>query len=83
MLDSIGATAVRTLGIDIANLTAKIAVQTAILEEIMQTAAPIDTSVWQQIEPDPDAAPTPPMIGLPADQADRVQALLALIQSVQ
>ena len=83
MLDSIGATAVRTLGIDIANLTAKLAVQTAILEEIMQAAHVIDTSVWQQIESDPDAAPTPPMVALPEEEAAKVQTLLALIQSVQ
>ena len=42
MLDPIGAKAIQSLGIDVANLTSRLAVNTAVIDEIVGQASEID-----------------------------------------
>ena len=46
MLDSVGSSAIRSMGVDIANLTSRLAVQIAIIEEIIDMASTIDQNTW-------------------------------------
>ena len=66
---------------DVANLSARMAVQTATIEQIMQLTQGIDPSTWVEIES--PAKEGEDLVGIPASQAPQLQALLSAIASVQ
>jgi hypothetical protein len=84
-MDSISTRSIKSLGIDVANLTSRLAVNTSVIEEIIELASTIDQNSWvhQQLtdeggEPSGEYATT-----LPGAETDKVQALLAFIGSLQ
>lgn len=81
MINDIGASAVRSLSVDVANLSARLAVQTAILENLMQLATEIDSSSWKAIES--SNGDDEDLVGIPMDQGNQLQALLSALSSVQ
>lgn len=84
MLDPIGANAVRSLSVDVANLSARLAVQMATLEHLMALTEEIDPSTWE-VTPvtDGDDAPIGFTATIPGEEIERLQALLGVIRSVQ
>lgn len=77
-MDNIGAAAIRSLGVDIANLSARLAVQTAILEDILTQANEIEPKDWPVDGDNGDVH-----VILNTSECAKVQALLASIASVQ
>jgi|KBSMisStandDraft_5_1062788.scaffolds.fasta_scaffold1183624_1 hypothetical protein len=85
MIDPIGARAIQSIGIDVANLTSRLAVNTSILEEIITQASEIDTSVFVQGPETTNETghPTGYTVTMDAHTAEKVSALLAFIRSLQ
>ena len=81
MSDAIGAAAVRSLSVDIANLSAKVAVQQAILEDLLQQATYIDPSDWFKQE---SAKPGElPGYLIPEAHYEPLRTLLGSLKSLQ
>jgi hypothetical protein len=84
MLDRIGTTAVRTLGVDIANLTTRLAVQAAVIEELINMQAAADLSTWVHVPvTDDEDKQIDTLITLPSAEYEKVIGILSLIGSLQ
>ena len=85
MLDSIGQSAVRSLGVDVANLTSRLAVSQAVLNEIIAIGNSFDMSQWQHNPvPSDNGAPSGAYITtLPGTEADKLQRLMLMLQEIQ
>ena len=85
MLEPIGAKAIQALGIDVANLTSRLAVNTAIIEEIVGIASHLDQNLWvhQQLKDEDGEASGEYATTIPGSEVDKLQALLAFIGSLQ
>ena len=85
MLEPIGAKAIQSLGIDVANLTSRLAVNTAIVEEILTQASEIDPSLLLQGQEmtNETGHPTGYTVTLDGHTADKLSALLAFIATLQ
>lgn len=86
MLDNIGARAIQSLGIDVANLTTRLSVNTATLDEIITMANEIDPQVWDAQTPLSDESGHPTgdyTVALHSVEALKIQSLLAFIGSLQ
>jgi hypothetical protein len=85
MLDPIGAKAIQSLGIDVANLTSRLAVNTAIVDEIITQAAEIDSSLLLQGREmvNETGHPTGYTVTLDGQTAEKLSALLAFIAALQ
>lgn len=86
MLDPIGAKAIQSLGIDVANLTSRLAVNTAVIDEIVGQASDIDPEAWQKQNPVNDNTGHPVggyTVTLDGRDAEKVLALLAFIAALQ
>lgn len=90
MLDNIGQTAVRTLGIDIANLSSRLAVSQAILDEIMRVASSFELTRWKHEPIQGDTPGLSPVQGrasyittLPGEEAEKLEELLRIIRELQ
>lgn len=83
MTDAIGAAAVRSLGIDVANLSVKVAVQQAILEDLLQQASYIDPASWGKQDVAGLEGPAIFTTLLTEEQAEQVRALLTSLKSLQ
>ena len=85
MLDPIGAKAIQSLGIDIANLTSRLAVNTAILDEIVAQAIEIDGSLLLKGHEmvSETGHQTGYTVTLDGQTAEKLSALLAFITALQ
>lgn len=74
--------AIRLLGVDMANLTTKVAVYQATIEELTDLALTVDERAWEPLMADDDA---PIVIGvkLPVDQQQALQQILMLIHCLR
>jgi hypothetical protein len=82
VIDPVGVRAVNSLSIDIANLTSRLAITSAMIEQLIELADTIDQSLWsvQQVaDHDVDAH----VLTIPGTEADKLQQLLALLQSMK
>lgn len=78
MLNDIGASAIRSLSVDIANLSARLAVQTATLEKMVELAGGIDPTTWREADADGES-----VLAIPPSHGESVRALLSVIAGVQ
>jgi len=85
MIDPIGASAIKSLGIDVANLTSRLAIQTALLDEILGRVMEIDQGAWvhNQLTDENGETSGEYATTMPGTETDKVQALLAFIASLQ
>ena len=83
MLDSIGSSAIRSLGIDVANLTSRLAVNTAIVEDLIRQALEIDQNTWQHEQIMEGEMPIGFTTTIPGEETEKLQALLSSITSLQ
>ena len=85
MIDPIGAKAIQSLGIDVANLTSRLAVNTAIVDEIITQAGQIDPSLLLQGQEmtNETGHPTGYAVTLDGQTAEKLSALLAFIMALQ
>ena len=73
------------MGVDIANLTSRLAVQIAILEEIIEMSSTIDQNTWvhSQLTDEDGEATGEYATTVPGSEIDKLQALLAFVGSLQ
>ena len=85
MIDPIGARAIQSIGIDVANLTSRLAVNTAIIDEIITQASEIDPDLLLQGQEmtNETGHPSGYAVTLDGHTAEKLSALLAFIKSVQ
>jgi len=85
MLDRIGTTAVRTLGVDIANLTSRLAVQAAVLEELINLAEAVDLAAWTHtpVTSDDDSTQVGAIITVPVEEYEKVISILSTIGALK
>jgi hypothetical protein len=85
MLDRIGTIAVRTLGTDIANLTARLAVQGAVLEELINQATTFDLTAWTHtpLTDESGELQTGVIITVPVEEYEKVVGILSTIGRLQ
>lgn len=81
MIDSIGQTAIRSLGVDIANLSSRLAVTQAVMEELCMLAASLDMAAWKHdpISTEDGTEPNAYMTTLPGTETEKVQAILSIL----
>lgn len=81
MIDSIGQTAIRSLGVDVANLSSRLAVTQAIMEELCGIAASLDMPAWDHkpIPNDDGSQSNAYMTIIPGQEMEKVQALLSIL----
>ena len=84
MLDPVGASAVRSLSTDVANLTSRLAVTYALIEQLTALYDDLDPSTWDH-EPitDGDGSQTGYTTTLPGEESDKLRMLLAFIDSMK
>lgn len=90
-MDTIGARAVQSLGIDIANLTTRLAVTQALLEDIQELTNVLDQTKWKmtpitEVEGEGEEAVERQVgyeVTIPGDEFDRLTTVLAFIKSLQ
>lgn len=84
MIDPIGIAAVRSLTVDIANLTGRLAVQSATIDMLISLAEQVDTSTWDQ---QPVLGENEVQVGfittLPGQEVEKLSALLAEINALK
>ena len=91
MLDPIGQAAIQSLAVDIANLTSRLAVAQASLNQILTIGNQINPGIWGnkrvEVPPrstDPTAIPEYRMVAeVPQEEAEAVQRLLAVLHDLQ
>jgi hypothetical protein len=84
MIDPIGVNAVRSLGVDIANLSARLAVQSATIDFLIQVAEQIDVTAWDhQPVKDGDDVEVGFVTTLPGTEVEKVTMLLREIQGLK
>lgn len=85
MLDRIGTTAVRNLGIDIANLTSRVAVQGALIEDLINQVNNVDLAAWVHtpLTDDSGEVQTGVIITVPVEEYEKIMGILSTIGSVQ
>ena len=84
-MDSIGARAVQSVSIDVANLTARLAVSNAYIDDVVEQVAALDQSQWRMTRlTDPEnGQDTGYEVVIPGLEFDKLTTVLALIQSLQ
>lgn len=85
MLDPIGQTAVHSLAIDLANLTARLAVYQAAVTQLIQIGDAIDRSTWSKdvIEEDTGGGNAAYIVTLPGTEAEKLEVLLASLDALR
>ena len=81
-MEPVGLRAVQSLSVDIANLTGRLAIINAMVEELIEMSDDIDQALWshQQVaDPDVNAS----VVSIPGTEADKVARMLALLQSMK
>lgn len=74
--------AIRLLGVDVANLTSRVAVYQATTEELIELALGVDERAWEPVLSDDDDH-TVTKVMLPMDQQQALQRILMLINSLR
>jgi len=85
-MDQVGATAVRSLGIDIGNLTARLAIQNAVFEDLIQKASMITPMAWerQTVEEGNEAiAEGSEIVSVTGDEAEKVLTLIGTVLALR
>jgi hypothetical protein len=81
MIDRIGQTAIRSLGVDVANLSSRLALTQAIMEELCGIAASLDMPAWDHkpIPNDDGSQSNAYMTMIPGTEMEKVQAILSIL----
>jgi hypothetical protein len=81
VIDRIGQTAIRSLGVDVANLTSRLALTQAIMEELCEIAAALDMPSWKHepIPNDDGSQSNAYMTTIPGTEMEKVQAILSIL----
>ena len=80
--EPVGLKAVQSLSVDVANLTSRLAILTAMVEQLIEVADGLDQSLWsvQQVaDQDVDAH----VVTIPGTEVDKLQQLLALLNGMK
>lgn len=75
----------RTLGIDIGNLMARMAVQTSCIEYIISLVNDLDQSGWKHdpVQADDGGEPAAYVSTLPGTEMNKLMTILALLRSLE
>ena len=81
MVDPIGQIAIRSLGVDVANLSTRLAVTQAVMEQLCEIAAAIDMETWKvdTIPNDDGSESNAYMVTMPGTETEKVQAILSIL----
>ena len=85
-MDRVGVSAVRALGVDVANLTSRLAVQMAVIENLVDMASQITPQAWesQKLDEGNDDLPEgTTLVTITEDEAQRVIALVGEILALR
>lgn len=85
MLDPIGQTAVHSLAIDLANLTARLAVYQAAVTQLIQIGDAVDRSTWSRevIEEDSGGGNGVYLVKIPGTEVEKLEVLLASLDALR
>lgn len=75
--------AIRLLGVDMANLTTRVAVYQATIEELIELALTVDERSWEPIMEGDQGDHTVSWVKLPVDQQQALQRILLLINCLR
>jgi hypothetical protein len=81
VIDSIGQTAIRSLGVDVAILSSRLALTQAIMEELCGIASTLDMTAWKHepIPNDDGSESHAYMTTIPGTEMEKMQALLSIL----
>ena len=82
MEDAIALGAVRRLAVDLANMTAQLAIAQAGIEHLQQTAQMVRSDSWDKVMGEDDAGHPEMHLTLKGDQVDDLMRLLAVVGSL-
>ena len=83
-MDPIGASAVRTLSTDVANLSGRLAVLNGVMEQLVTLYEEVNPNAWQH-EPitDGDGNQNGYITTMPGEETDKLRVLLAFIETMK
>ena len=79
LTEPVGLRAVQSLSIDIANLTSRLAVLGAMVNQLAEQASQIDLSLWSHQGVADDGGTPVEVVSMPGTEAEKVQQLINLI----